>query len=121
MHTNRKHQLHENQLELPLQFAPPKVIRHGLREAHPWPLVSQGKRRDGEFNSWRVPASEAWDFREIELRTGNSFPCLILDLDGMDASQRLYRLIHAEGFPLYSWGRVRQGAKSYAKGLPDAV
>ena len=78
------------QLELPgIEFAPPKVRRHGLRDAHTYPLVSHGKRRGGTWTSWRVPASDAWRFPEIELRAGNSWPALILDLDGANALERL--------------------------------
>ena len=64
MQVNRKQDSHENQLPLPLQFAPPKVVRYGLRDAHPWPFVSDGKLRDGSFPGMhRVPASEAWAYR----------------------------------------------------------
>ena len=70
------------QLWLPgIEFAPPKVRAHGLRDAHVWPLVARIK---GE--SFRVHASKAWSFPSIELRTANSWPCLILDCDDPDAA-----------------------------------
>ena len=51
-----------------------------------YPLVSDGKRK-GQFSSFRVHASEAWEHKSIELRSDNSFPCLILDL-GVTHRQR---------------------------------
>lgn len=70
------------QLRLPgIDFAPPKVRAHGLRDAHVWPLVARIK---GE--SFRVHASKAWSFPSIELRTANSWPCLVLDCDEPQAA-----------------------------------
>ena len=52
-----------------------------------------GKVHSGEHSaSFRVAAGEAWGFPEIELRAGNSWPCIILDLDGANA---LYRIVEA--------------------------
>ena len=64
-------------LSLAIEDAPPKVRQHGLQEAHAFPLVSHGKSRA----SVRRPAPIAWHWEEIELRTPNSFPALILDVD----------------------------------------
>ena len=76
-----------------IDAAPAKVRAHGLVEAHSYPLVSQGKRSSGAHaGAFRVSAFEAWDFPEIELRAGNSWPCIILDLDGENA---LYRIVDA--------------------------
>ena len=51
-------------------------------EAHSFPLVSRGKRKDGTMTLKRVPAKVAWRrYAEIELRTPNSYPALILDCD----------------------------------------
>ena len=70
------------QLWLPgIDFAPQKVWAHGLRDAHVWPLVARVK---GE--SFRVHASKAWSFPSIELRTANSWPCLVLDCDDPEAA-----------------------------------
>ena len=66
---------------------------HGLRDAHSYPLVSMGKDRSRAHSaSFRVPASEAWEFPEIELRAGNSWPSIVLDVDGSNA---LYRVVEA--------------------------
>ena len=75
-----------------IDHVPVKVREHGLRDAHTWPLVSKGKRGGAYRGSFRVPAAEAWGFPEIELRAGNSWPCIILDLDGANA---LYRVVDA--------------------------
>ena len=88
--SNRSRQL---KLDFGIDYAPAKVRAHGLREAHSYPLVSQGKRSSGEHSaSFWVPASEAWDFPEIELRAGNSWPSIVLDVDGANA---LYRIVEA--------------------------
>ena len=85
----KKNSTHPNQLVLPgIESAPPKVRLHGLREAHTYPLVSRGKRPGRAFSSFRVPVVEAWAYPEIELRTGNSAPCLVLDVDGSNALER---------------------------------
>ena len=72
------------QFHLKLRFSPaihsvPELVRtYGLREAHAFPHVA---RRD----DWRVtrrPVDIAWsDWPEIELRTPNSHPAVILDCD----------------------------------------
>ena len=79
-------------LDCGINHAPLKVQQHGLADAHQWPLVSKGKIKDRHGGSYRVPASKAWRFPEIELRTGNSYPSMVLDLDGANA---LYRLVDA--------------------------
>ena len=79
-------------LDCGINHAPFKVRQHGLSDAHQWPLVSHGKIEDRHGGSYRVPASKAWRFPEIELRTGNSYPSIVLDLDGANA---LYRLVDA--------------------------
>ena len=63
-------------------FAPELVRRHGLREFHTSPYVSQGKRPDGSWGAiFRVPAEVAWQYPEIELRTPLSCPVLLFDCD----------------------------------------
>ena len=87
-----------------IDFAPTKVREHGLQETHSHPLVSQGKRSSGEHSAlFRVPASEAWDFPEIELRAGNSWPSVVFDLDTQDALQEFFRLTGCESFPQSNW------------------
>ena len=70
----------DEQLSLPLaiKHAPPEVREHGLKEIHSFPLVSRGKG----YAVSRKPARMAWRrYQEIELRTPNSFPALIFDVD----------------------------------------
>ena len=72
-----------SQLSLPIEYAPTKVRTHGLKDAHSYPLVSQGKGRDGAHRgSFRVPVEDAWAYPEIELRAANSWPNIVLDVDG---------------------------------------
>lgn len=68
----------DKQLALPLRAVPRKVRAYGLQEAHAFPLCSRGKGRAVT----RKPARMAWRYyQEIELRTPNSLPALILDVD----------------------------------------
>lgn len=79
--TNPQFDLHPLQLDLPLAIEDvPSIVRnHGLREAHTYPLVAD---RSGGWTSTRRPTTDAWkNWPEIELRTPNSFPALILDCD----------------------------------------
>ena len=65
-------------LALAIQHAPSEVREHGLQEIHSFPLVSRGKG----CAVARKPARLAWRlYQEIELRTPNSFPALIFDVD----------------------------------------
>ena len=97
------------QLELPgIEFVPPKVRSHGLREAHTYPLVSRGKRPGRAFSSFRVAAAEAWAYPEIELRTGNSAPCLVLDLDGATALQRALWVVEQRQVREWNWSVTRK-------------
>ena len=70
------------QLSLPLDYAPESVRSHGLRAAHPRPLVSPGKRPGRPFASWRTSPAKAWRYPEIELaRAGSSIAALVIDCD----------------------------------------
>ena len=83
-HRNREP---ETQLELfpALAEAPAKVRDHGLRAAHPRPLVSMGKSRDGRMRSWRVPPRVAWRFPSLQYAVlGSSIAALALDCDDPD-------------------------------------
>ena len=61
-----------------IEHAPREVREHGLQEIHSFPLVSRGKGHA----VFRKAARTAWRrYQEIELRTPNSFPALILDVD----------------------------------------
>ncbi|MYD11317.1 MAG: hypothetical protein F4X02_14905 [Chloroflexi bacterium] len=72
----------------------PEPIRQlGLIEAHSRPLASQGKSIDGPYRSKRVSTYEAWrNWAELELRTPNSWPGMVLDLDGFGAIDLLCEL-----------------------------
>ena len=73
---------HPEQLELPLAFAPAQVRAHGLRAAHPRPLVSLGKQPDRPFTSFRTTPQKAWRFPELEYgNAGSSIAALVLDCD----------------------------------------
>ena len=63
-------------LELGINYAPAIVREHGLRDAHLQPLVAWHKGQ-----SFRVHARKAWGYPSLELRAGNSWPCLTLDCD----------------------------------------
>ena len=91
------------QLRFPgIDFAPSKVQAHGYREAHTWPLVA---RRKGE--AFRIHASRAWTFPSIELRSANSWPCLILDCDNIKAALAAIYSSHRSGggtaLPMPNW------------------
>ena len=69
------------QLELPLAAAPTPVRGHGLRAAHPRPLVSMGKGAD-HYSSFRTSPAKAWRFPEVEYgNAGSSIAALVLDCD----------------------------------------
>ena len=91
MHNNRSQATAQGQqLSLAIQYAPPIVRRHGLRESHSFPLVSHGKGEDGEFTgSFRVPAPQGWKYPSIELRSAMAWPAIVLDVDQPDALHEL--------------------------------
>ena len=93
---------------LPLDFVPQIVRDHGLADAHPWPLVSAGKRRGRPFTSRRVSAAEAWDWAELEYgRTPTSYAAVLVDLDGIDSADRLDGAILARAVQPPSWAVER--------------
>ena len=99
------------QLFLPIEYAPTKVRAHGLRDAHSYPLVSQGKCSDGAHSaSFRVPAADAWDFAEIELRAGNSWPSIVLDVDGSNALYRIVDAVERDTILTPNWTVTRKGS-----------
>lgn len=88
---------------LPIDAAPLKVRKHGLRDAHSRPLVSPGKR-DGAFGlSFRVDPWAAWLFPSLELRAANSYTCLILDLDGWGSYERAERAVRLTKVGALNW------------------
>ena len=77
------------QLALPLDYAPDPVRNHGLRAAHPRPLVSLGKRPGRAFASFRTTPAKAWRFPELEYaNAGSSYAALVLDCDNPAALKR---------------------------------
>ena len=69
------------QIPLALDYAPPQVRKHGLRDAHWTPLA--GWYRGGP--SFRTTAQLAWRFPLLELdRTANSYAAIGLDVDGRE-------------------------------------
>ena len=73
------------QLELPLLYAPSIVKNHGLRAAHPRPLVSHGKSPGAPFTSFRTTPKKAWSFAELEYaNAGSSTAALVVDCDDPD-------------------------------------
>ena len=95
------------QLPLPIDYAPPIVRGHGLRDAHSRPLVSNGKREGGGMVSFRVAPEDAWSFESIELRTGNSWPVMVFDLDGRHAFDRV-QAATARGLLHPNWVTLRE-------------
>ena len=87
----------DGQLPLPLEYAPEVLRDHGYRDAHTFPLVSPdvGKVR----RSYRKPASVAWDYPRLELRTGNTYPGITIDCDGRVSVGRVVESILDEGRP----------------------
>ena len=81
------------ELELGINFAPAIVREHGLRDAHLQPLVAWRKGQ-----SFRVHARKAWGYPSLELRAGNSWPCLTLDCDLPTVVDALHSL--KSSFPL---------------------
>jgi len=92
-------------------FAPEIVRRHGLREFHTSPYVSQGKRSDGSWGAtYRVSAEAAWQYPEIELRTPTSCPVLVLDCD--QGAHNPIAAALAAVLPWPSWVCWRRGTQS---------
>ena len=99
------------QLPLPIQYAPKKVRDYGLRDAPTYPLVSLGKGRSGAHSaSFRVPAEDAWGFPEIELRAGNAWPSIVLDVDGSNALYRIVDAVERNEILTPNWTVTRKGS-----------
>ena len=111
MQVNSSTPTYSKQLILPIEFAPPKVRSHGLKDAHSYPLVSLGKGRDGAHSaSFRVAAEDAWGFPEIELRAGNSWPSIVLDVDGSKALYRIVEAVEKAEILTPNWTVTRKGS-----------
>ncbi len=67
-------------------FAPDNLRKHGLRAAHPRPLVSHGKQNGKAFASFRTTPDKAWHFPSLEYaNAGSSVAAIVLDCDNPDA------------------------------------
>ena len=93
-----------------IDYAPTKVREHGLKETHSYPLVSRGKQGGDHSGSFRVAPGEAWKFPEIELRAGNSWPCIILDVDGANALYRIVEAVEKAEILTPNWTVTRKGS-----------
>ena len=92
------------QLTLPgIEFAPDRVRKHGLVEAHTFPLVSGGKVEGIVQASFRVHASIAWSFPSLELRSATAWPVVCLDCDGTGGYSRLILAVHDREIPCPNW------------------
>ena len=98
-------------LSLPIQYAPAKVRAYGLKDAHSYPLVAMGKSRSGAHSaSFRVEPDAAWGFPEIELRAGNSWPSIVLDVDGSNALYRIVDAVERDTILTPNWTVTRKGS-----------
>lgn len=96
-----------------IEYTPEQVRRHGLQEAHTFPLVSAGKVRGAVSWSKRVHASEAWrEWASLELRSATAWPALVLDCDGASGYSRIMLVVLDGEVPLPNWivHRVSGGA-----------
>ena len=76
-----------------------------------YPLVSMGKAHHGQHSaSFRVPAADAWGFPEIELRAGNSWPSIVLDVDGSNALYRIVEAVDKAEILSPNWTVTRKGS-----------
>ena len=88
----------------PVDYLPAALRDYGLSDAHPFPLVSVGKRPGLPFGSRRVPASMAWAFPEVEYgRTPTSYAAVVVDIDGPDSAARLDGAVLARAVQPPSW------------------
>ena len=94
--------------QLSINFAPAKVRKYGLKDAHVFPQVSKGKQGGRFGGSWHEEPVTAWTRPQIELRTPNTFPALVLDLDGSNALYRLLESVEREWIVRPSWTVTRK-------------
>ena len=64
--------------------------------------------------SFRVSPPVAWTYPSIELRTGNSWPCLIFDLDGSRAHAEAVSRMRSKDLPTANWVVQKSGGGSHA-------
>ena len=103
---------------LPLDFVPHVLRDHGLSDAHPFPLVSDGKVSGRRFTSRRVPAAAAWSWAELEYgRTPTSYAAVLVDLDGHDSVDRLDGAVLARAVQPPSYSDLASLVLPTAEGL----
>ena len=88
--------------------APLNVKKAGLREHHSYPLVSLGKHDNIPFTAFRTPSEHAWHYPSIEIRSGNSFTALQLDIDDGSGYEILWHKILDDIVPIPSWVVTRK-------------
>ena len=62
------------------------------------------------MSAFRVPACDAWDYPSLELRAANSWPVVVLDLDGREATNRLRESVVAGIVPPPNWEVTRRAS-----------
>ena len=110
MHKQSNRDSRQLKLDFGIDHAPAKVREHGLVEAHTHPLVSKGKTGGDHSGSFRVPAAEAWGYPELELRAGNSWPSIVLDVDGANALYRVVDAVEKAEILSPNWTVTRKGS-----------
>ena len=95
-------------IERPIALAPVKMRRHGYSDAHSRPLVSKGKQPFLPFLALRTSPGAAWTYNQVELRTGNSYSVISLDLDLPNAHAVIWEAYADGRIPLPNWLTVRK-------------
>ena len=87
-----------------LDAVPEQVRGHGLRAAHPWPLVGR-LNASGGLRSRRVRPVLAWRERWIQIeRTGSAVAAIVLDMDlNPDAETERVRRGRLADVPPFNW------------------
>jgi len=99
--------MQDRQIPLPLDYAPPMVREHGLRDAHHKPLSAWAKGKP----SHRRPPPEAWQLPLLELdRTMTSYAAIGLDIDGRDNVIHFLDAIEARRLPEPNWMTEREAS-----------
>ena len=90
---------HAGQLSLAFDHVPRALKRHGLRDAHPRPLVGR-RPNEGGFHSQRILASpRVWTWPHVEMRTGSTYTLVCADLDRPGAEADLVAAIDELAVP----------------------
>ena len=95
-----------------MEFAPAAIRAHGYCDAHERPLVSPDVER--VRRSWRTAPAQAWGYPRLELRTGTSYPAILLDCDGADSRARLADAMLGGDLPAPNVSVWRRGGNAHA-------